>query len=243
MHQHSHNAPRTILLTGGTRGIGRATTLALLARGHRVLFTFQSRQDLARSILEAYPETSLGFKGSLEDPQANQKALTLIEKNFGPLDVLINNAGVDGNGLLTEMALPEIMKLVNTNLLGTLNLTQQAIPQLLKSKGQIINISSIWGHKGASCESVYAMTKGAIEQLTTSLARELGPSGVRSLTVAPGLIDTDMNQGTDLTEFIDNIPLKRMGQPEEVARLIVYLIEEGSYINGARLTIDGGYSI
>lgn len=234
---------KTILVTGGTRGIGRAIAQEFLTLGAQVAITYERQEGEATALLAAYPDTCLALQGDIAEPDTGIRWIEAVLSRFGSLDVLINNAGISESGLLQEMKDEVIDRLLSVNLKGTLQLTRAAIPSLLQSQGQILNIGSVWGHKGASMETVYAMTKGAIGQLTTSLAKELGPMGVRTVTIAPGLIDTQMNQGEDLEEFIHEIPLGRMGTPREVAILIRYLVEHGSYINGETITIDGGYAI
>ena len=234
---------KTILVTGGTRGIGRAIAQEFLTLGARVAITYERQEGEATALLAAYPDTCLALQGDIAEPDTGIRWIEAVLSRFGSLDVLINNAGISESGLLQEMKDETIDRLLSVNLKGTLQLTRAAIPSLLQSQGQILNIGSVWGHKGASMETVYAMTKGAIGQLTTSLAKELGPMGVRTVTIAPGLIDTQMNQGLELESFLKEIPLGRMGTPREVAVLIRYLVEHGSYINGETITIDGGYAI
>lgn len=231
-----------ILLTGGTRGIGYATTIYLLEAGHNVTINYLSSDLIAMSIKERFPDSFVYMKGSLENKIDNDRLVDTALEAFGSIDVLINNAALSLYGLFSATSSDDIDNIVGVNILGTADITRKVIPHLISSRGQIINISSIWGHKGASCETVYSMTKGAINQLTTSLARELGPCGVRVNTISPGLICTGMNCDLELDAFIEEIPLKRMGEPVEVARLIIFVLAS-SYINGANIVIDGGYSI
>ena len=231
-----------IILTGGTRGIGYATTIYLLEAGHNVTINYLRSDIIAMSIKEKFPDSFVYMKGSLESKIDNDRLVDTALGAFGSIDVLINNAALSLYGLFSATSSEDIDNIVGVNILGTADITRKVIPHLISSKGQIINISSIWGHKGASCETIYSMTKGAINQMTTSLARELGPSGVRVNTISPGLICTDMNCDLELDSFIDEIPLKRMGEPVEVARLIGFVLSS-SYINGANIVIDGGYSI
>lgn len=231
-----------ILLTGGTRGIGYSTTIYLLEAGHNVTINYLNSDEIAVDIKKRYPNTFVYMKGSIESDVDNDKLVDTAIKSFGSIDVLINNAALGLYGLFSSTSTEDINRLINVNILGTSNLTKKVIPHLISSKGQIVNVSSVWGHKGASCETIYAMSKGALNQMTTSLARELGPCGVRVNTVSPGLIRTDMNNNLELDQFVDEIPLKRMGKPIEVARLIGFILSS-SYINGANIVIDGGYSI
>lgn len=231
-----------ILLTGGTRGIGYSTTIYLLEAGHNVTINYLNNDDIAGDIKKRYPDNFVYMKGSIESEVDNDKLIDTAIKSFGSIDVLINNAALSLYGLFSTTSSEDINRLVNVNILGTSNLTKKVIPHLISSRGQIVNVSSVWGHKGASCETIYAMSKGALNQMTTSLARELGPCGVRVNTVSPGLIRTDMNVDLDLDSFLDEIPLKRIGEPIEVAKLIGFILSS-SYLNGANIVIDGGYSI
>ena len=231
-----------IILTGGTRGIGYATTIHLLEAGHNVAINYLNSDDIAQDIKKKYPDSFIYLKGSITKYEDNNRLISETLHTFGSVDVLINNAAISLYGLFSSTPANEITSLIETNIQGTINITQQTIPHLIKSRGQIINISSVWGHKGASCETIYAMSKGAMNQLTVSLARELGPCGVRVNTISPGLINTEMNDVLELGDFIEEIPLKRMGEPIEVARLISFLLT-ASYVNGANIKIDGGYGI
>ncbi len=231
-----------IILTGGTRGIGYTTTIYLLEKGHNLAINYLTRDDIAKDIKIRFPKNFIYLKGSITDEEADKKLIGEALSIFGSIDCLINNASINLYGLMTSNKLNEINNILDTNIKGTITITQLTIPHLLKSQGQIINISSVWGHKGASCETVYAMTKGAINQMTTSLARELGPCGVRVNTISPGLINTQMNNNLELKEFIEEIPLKRMGERIEVSKLIEFLLNS-TYINGTNISIDGGYGI
>ncbi len=231
-----------IILTGGTRGIGYATTIYLLEAGHNVTINYLSSDDIAEGIKERFPDSFVYMKGSIESKIDNDRLVDKALGAFGSIDVLINNAALSLYGLFSTTSYEDIDNIVGVNILGTSDITRKVIPHLISSRGQIINISSIWGHKGASCETIYSMTKGAINQMTVSLARELGPCGIRVNTISPGLICTDMNCDLELGSFIEEIPLKRMGEPVEVARLIGFVLAS-SYINGANIVIDGGYSI
>jgi 3-oxoacyl-[acyl-carrier protein] reductase len=231
-----------ILLTGGTRGIGYATTIYLLEAGHNVTINYLSSDDIAEGIKKRFPDSFVYMKGSIESGVDNDKLIDTAIRSFGSIDVLINNAAIGLYGLFSTTSTQDMNRLVNVNILGTSDLTKRVIPHLISSKGQVVNVSSVWGHRGASCETIYAMCKGALNQMTTSLARELGPCGVRVNTISPGLICTDMNCDLELDSFLGDIPLKRMGEPIEVARLIGFILSS-SYINGANIVIDGGYSI
>ena len=234
---------KIIALTGGTRGIGYETTLTLLDKGYKVAVLYEKSTDIADELKKKYKDNILLFQGNISNESDVLNFCNKTLKQFNQVDVLINNAGISHFSFLCDASNKDLKNIIDTNIYGTLLVTKTFIPSILKTKGLILNISSIWGNKGASCETAYSMTKGAINQLTASLGRELGPSGVRTIGVAPGLIKTTMNDDLELEEFINSIPLKRPGETKEVATLISFLIEEGTYINGITITIDGGYSI
>lgn len=227
------------VVTGGTRGIGYAILKKLVEKGIKVAFSYHHSQEKAREIDNRYGDQVLGIKG-------NENLIKKTVEKWGRIDILINNAGISYVGLLQDTSKEVIQDVIGTNLIDPLLITKEAIPHLLSSpQPVIINISSIWGKKGASCEVVYAASKGGLNQLTTSLARELGPSGIRVVGVAPGLIDTQMTTCMDpetIDYCLEEIPLKKIGTPDEVANLVFYLIHN-QYISGTTITIDGGYSL
>ena len=181
--------------------------------------------------------------------QADVSDCRAIEKMFdfaGSLDVLVNNAGVSLYGLLTENSDEDIRRVFETNTLGAINCCRAAVPLMLKNHvGSIINISSMWGISGASCEAVYSASKAALIGLTKSLAKELGPSGIRVNCIAPGLIETDMTAALDaetVAELVGETPLGRIGTPEDVANLVCFLASNrASFITGQTISADGGF--
>lgn len=234
---------KTVALTGGTRGIGYEIAKALLDRGYKLAVFYENSRDIAKELQAKYYGNIFLFQGSIDVAWDVERFLQETLNHFQEIDILINNAAIGHYSFLCDSDNNSLKKLLDINIYGTLLVTKTFIPALLKTKGLIINISSIWGHKGASCETAYSMSKGAINQLTSSLCRELGPSGIRAIGIAPGLINTDMNENLELDEFIEAIPLKRPGEAKEITNLIIFLIEKASYINGTTIVIDGGYSI
>ena len=227
------------IVTGGTRGIGNAILKKLVEEGIKVAFTYKDSTLIAEELKNTYGDQILGIRG-------NGDAVEKTLEKWGQIDILVNNAGISYTSLLQDTPEDVICDLIRTNLTDPILLIRKAIPALLRSpQPVIINMSSIWGEKGASCESVYAASKGGLNQLTTSLARELGPCGIRVVGIAPGLIGTEMTTCLD-RETLDyctrEIPLKKIGTPKEVADLTCYLIQN-TYLNGVTITIDGGYSL
>ena len=181
----------------------------------------------------------------MSDYAKAKEAFAEIKSRFGPVEVLVNNAGMAHFGLFTDMSPEEWNDIIRHNLATVLNTTHLAAPDMIRAKkGAIINISSIWGTTGASCEAVYAAAKGAVHTFTKSMAQELGPSGVRVCAVACGAVETRMNERLSQEEregFIDKIPLMRFGKPEEVGKLVRFLAsEEAAYLTGQIIGLDGG---
>lgn len=234
---------KVIALTGGTRGIGYETARVLLEKGYKVAILYENSLNIANILQEKYSDNILLFQGSIGKAYDVKNFFQATLTRFQKVDILINNAAISNYSFICDSDNSILKKLLDINIYGTLLVTKTFIPAILRTKGLIINISSIWGHKGASCEIAYSMSKGAINQLTSSLGRELGPSGIRAIGIAPGLINTDMNKNIELSGFIDNIPLKRPGDAREITSLILFLIEKATYINGTTIVIDGGYSI
>ncbi len=221
---------RTVLVTGGARGIGAAVARAFAANGDRVIV------NCIKSELEG------AIRADVADPAAVDAMFSRIEKEYGPVEVLINNAAIAWQGLTQDMP-PEVWRrLWEVNVTGAVNCCRRAIPGMLGlGSGCIVNISSMWGQTGGSCEVGYAATKAAILGLTRSLAAELAPSGIRVNCVSPGVIDTDMNRGLDLSCITEMIPMGRIGRPEEVAAAVIFLAApEASYITGQILAVNGG---
>ena len=182
----------------------------------------------------------------MSDSDGRSALLAFADEALGGIDVLVNNAGVALFGLFDALPKDEVQKLYSVNLTGTVELCRLFLPQMLRRKsGCIVNVSSVWGTTGASCEVDYSASKAAVAGLTRALAREVGPSGVRVNCVAPGVIDTDMNGRLTYEEMLaltDEIPLMRLGTAEEAAKAIFFLASEDSaYITGQVLGVDGGF--
>ncbi|MBR7011204.1 MAG: SDR family oxidoreductase [Oscillospiraceae bacterium] len=227
-----------VLITGGSRGIGAATVRAFIRAGYAVSF-FYEKQEAAAAALAA--ETGAR---ALRCDVADSEAVLRAVETLPPVDVLVNNAGISHVGLISQITPAEWDRLFAVNVKGVYNTVRAVLPAMLqKQAGAIVNLSSMWGQAGASCEAAYSATKGAVIALTQALARELGPSGIRVNAVSPGMIDTEMNAHLSMEDravLAEDTPLGRAGTPEEVADAILYLAR-ASFITGQNLPVNGGY--
>lgn len=229
-----------ILITGASRGIGRACAEAFYRDGWEVAANYLSSDDKAAELKEV---TKL-HKADVSDVTAVGKMAEAV----GEVDVLLCCAGIAKSGLVTDFTDDEIHRIFDVNFFGTLNCIRAFLPGMIhRKKGCIITMSSMWGQTGASCESVYAASKAAIIGLTKSLAKELGPSGIRVNCIAPGVIDTDMNRNLtaeDMELLRQDTPLEAIGRPEDVANAALFLASErASFITGEILSVNGGFVI
>ena len=238
------NAPLA-LVTGASRGIGRAIAETLAGAGYDLVLTcsrtLPELSGLANSLEEKYGIHCTAQMADASDPSAIEKIFSSLDH----LDVLVNNAGISYIGLLTDMSIEEWQNVINTNLSSCFYTCRLAIPLMLqKHSGRIINISSVWGICGASCEVAYSATKGGINAMTRALAKELAPSSIQVNAIACGAIDTEMNQFLDEEErnaLLEEIPAGRMGRAEEVGKLAYQLGSEDSYLTGQIIQLDGGW--
>lgn len=239
---------KTALVTGSSRGIGKAIAFALGQAGcNIVLNASRSEKELTetKKELEAMGVNCMAVLSDVSDYDACCMLFAKIKEHFGDVDILVNNAGISYIGLFTDMTPTEWDHLIHVNLCSVLNCTHLAVPAMVrKQTGVIINISSMWGEAGASCEAVYSATKGGINAFTKAMAKELGPSGIRVNAIACGVIDTAMNQCFSEEEraaLADEISLMRFGKPEEVGNLAVFLANDASsFLTGQIITLDGG---
>ncbi len=239
---------KTVLVTGASRGIGRAIALAFADMGFKVVVNCRKNAGLladVRLAVEGRGASCLPFVGDVGDFETVSRLFEAAEEFSGGVDVLVNNAGVSHVGLLADMGVDEWDAVVRTNLSSMFYCCKLAIPHMVARKwGKIINISSIWGEVGASCEAAYAAAKGGVDALTKSLAKELGPSNVQVNAIACGLVDTDMNAGLtgeELDAVIDDIPVGRAGTPNEVAQLVSFLADGPPYLTGRVIRMDGAW--
>lgn len=239
---------KTVLVTGASRGIGKAIAVKYAKKGYNVAVNcIHSEERLAqtRREIESYQTECLAFLGDMGNPADCQALFKKIRKQFGGVDVLVNNAGISYIGLLQDMTSDDWDRIVRTNLTSVFNCCRLAIPYMVEKKcGKIINISSVWGVAGASCEVAYSATKGGINAFTKALAKELAPSGIQVNAIACGAIDTEMNHflnQEELIDLIDEIPAGRLGKAEEVADLAYHLGYKDSYLTGQVIGLDGGW--
>jgi len=241
-------ARKTVLITGASRGIGKAIAFKFAKKGYNVVINCLHSEDRLAQVkkeLEAYQVSCLSCMGDMGDMDQCQALFEQVRKQFGTLDVLVNNAGISYIGLLQDMSTDAWDRIVRTNLTSVFNCCKLAIPGMVEKKqGKIINISSVWGISGASCEVAYSATKGGINAFTKALAKQLAPSNIQVNAVACGAIDTEMNQfleEDELIDLIDGIPAERLGKAEEVADLVYHLGYKNSYLTGQVIGLDGGW--
>lgn len=242
-------AKRTVLVTGASRGIGKAIAIKFAKKGYNVVINCLNRQAMLEQVkkeVESYQVKCLMHIGDIGDYKICEELFEQIHKHFGPLDVLVNNAGISYIGLFQEMKPEDWNRIIQVNLNSVFYCTQLAIRDMLpRKKGKIVNISSVWGITGASCEVAYSAAKGAVNSMTKSLAKELGPSGIQINAIACGAIDTEMNNfmtDDELMELIEEIPLSRLGKAEEVADLVYHLsYKDDTYLTGQVIALDGGW--
>lgn len=237
---------KTIFITGGSRGIGEAI-VRMSAGKYNVAFTYNRSKERALDIEKSLNEKFGGVFAvycDVSDEQSVQEAVNAVKKRFGKIDILVNNAGIAKSGLLIDFSLEDWKKLFDVNVNGTFNVTKAVLPDMLsRGQGSIVNVSSVWGEKGASMEVAYSSSKAAVIGFTKALAKEVAPMGVLVNAVAPGAVDTDMMSVYSQQEkdelCRDSIALGRLASPDEIAKGILYLAESG-YCVGSVLTISAG---
>ncbi len=239
---------KTVLITGASRGIGKAIALRFAKEGFRIAITCKnSKSELLRTKaeIESMGSPCLAYIGDMGSYPAVKELFQLVNKTLGPVHILVNNAGISHVGLFAETDPDTWNAVINSNLTSVYNCSHQAVPDMIRAKeGKIINISSVWGICGASCEVAYSASKGGMNTFTKALAKELAPSNIQVNAVACGAIDTSMNSflsKVDLEALAEEIPAGRLGRAEEVAELTWQLVSGNEYLNGQVITLDGGW--
>lgn len=239
------------LITGASRGIGRAIASELAREGYAVCINYFQNRQAAEELVDqllAEGRTAIALQADVADRQAVEAMVQKTAELLGPVSLLVNNAGISCQGLFQDMDDKLWERMFAVNITGARNAIQAVLPHMLWEKaGAIVNISSMWGLRGASCEVAYACTKAAMVGLTRSLALELAPSGIRVNAVAPGCIETDMVRALDSETrkmLVKDTPLGRLGTPEDIAHAVAFLASErASFITGQILTADGGFIV
>ncbi|HGM3505549.1 TPA: SDR family oxidoreductase [Clostridioides difficile] len=242
---------KTVLITGGSRGIGKALSKAFAKEGYNVLINFNKSENEAKELYTILNEKNFSvklFKADVSNREDVENMMDYCVKEFGGLDVLVNNAGISQDKLFTDITDEDWDNMMNINLKGSFYCSQVALKYMIsEKKGNIINISSIWGISGASCEVHYSITKAGMIGMTKALAKEVGPSNIRVNSIAPGVINTDMLSGyneEDINVLVEETPLMRLGTPEDIANCAIFLASDKSnFITGQVISPNGGFVI
>ena len=233
------------LVTGASRGIGREIALNLAKKGYKVIANYNKSKQQAIE-LEKENENIEIYQADISLREEVQKMIKYIIDKYNKIDILINNAGISETKMFTDVTDDDWNKMIRNNLYSAFCVTQEVSKNMIHWKqGCIINISSIWGIVGASCETIYSITKAGIDAMTKSLAKELGPSNIRVNSIAPGFIDTDMNKmynEQEINDIKNEIPLERVGKTIDIAKCINWLIDD-EYTTGQIISINGGWII
>lgn len=242
---------KTAVITGASKGIGAAIAILFSRKGYNVVLNYnQSFQSvkLLSSSLSGQGYSVLTIKADVSNKLETDFLINETVSKFGSVDVLINNAGISISGPINELDIHDSDRIFDVNLKGVYNCCKSAVNQMVSQKsGKIINISSMWGQVGASCEVAYSAAKAGVIGLTKALAKELAPSGITVNAIAPGIIDTSMNSGLtveEIDQFVKNVPLGRIGTPDDIAAASLFLAsDDADYITGQVLGVNGGYVI
>lgn len=236
---------KVAIVTGASRGIGREIAKELAKNGIKVIANYNKSEQQAQTLQEEYPNIDI-FKADVSNRDQIKQMVNYTIRKYGKIDILINNAGISENKLFTDVTDNDWDRIINNNLYSAFCTTQEVLPNMIHNKeGKIINISSVWGMVGASCESIYSISKAGIDAMTKSLAKELGPSNIKVNSIAPGIIDTEMNKNLtedDIKELKDEIPLGKIGKATDVTKCINWLIED-NYTTGQVISVNGGWII
>lgn len=237
---------KTVLITGASRGIGAATAEIFAENGYTVIINYCRSEEKALALAEK--TGGIAVKADVSSPEETERMINEIIGKYGKIDVLVNNAGISVTGVFDMVSDEDARRIFDVNVFGTFNCTKKVLPYMLKRKyGKIINISSMWGQTGASCEVHYSATKAAVIGFTKALARETGMSGINVNCVAPGMVMTDMTScytDEEVDEIKGEIPLGRCGEPRDIAETVFFLAtEKASFITGQVIGVNGGMVI
>ena len=238
---------KVALITGGSRGIGKACALELAKAGYDVAITYAGNDEAANSTVNELISIGVNaksYKFDVSNKELCESAVKDVVNDFGKIDVLVNNAGITRDGLFMRMNSDNWEAVINTNLNSAFYMTNPVSKLMIKQRsGAIINMSSIVGVKGNAGQANYSAAKAGLIGLTKSLAKELGARNIRVNAIAPGFIQTDMTKGLDTEKITELIPLKRLGLPEDIAKTVKFLADDGLYITGQVIGVDGGLII
>lgn len=235
------------LVTGASRGIGKACAIELAKAGYDIAVNFAGNEEAANKTVEeikALGVDAAAFKFDVSNQEAAAKGIEAVLEKFGRIDILVNNAGITRDGLFMRMSAENWDAVINTNLSSAFYVSQPVVKVMMKQRsGAIINMSSVVGVSGNAGQANYSAAKAGLIGLTKTLAKELGSRGIRVNAIAPGFINTDMTKDLDTSKFTDFIPLKRLGEPEDIAKAVKFLAADSDYITGQVLEVDGGLII
>ena len=236
---------KVAIVSGGSKGIGASIVETLASSGFDVVLNYRFSANKANDIASKFSNV-VTFQADVSDHAQVKSLVDFTISKFGRIDLLVNNAGIDFINTLSDTSDSDFDTVLRNNLYSAFYLSKEVSPYMINAKsGLIINISSIWGIVGASCEMAYSVSKAGLDAMTKSLAKELGPSNIRVNSIAPGIIDTDMNSflsKEELSEIVNDIPLERIGLPSDVADTVLFL-DKNSYITGQVIQVTGGWNL
>ena len=242
-NQEKNIVNKVVVVTGGARGIGAEIVKFLAKLGYKVVLNYNKSESYAQDVKKELNNVEI-FKADVSKKEEANALIDFAIKKYGKIDVLINNAGIAQTKLFTEITDEDWKDIIDTNLNSAFYCSREAVKNMIHNKsGLIINISSIWGITGASCEVAYSTSKAAINGFTKALAKELGPSNIRVNAIAPGIINTEMNSylsKDELKNIKEEIPLEKIGDPVDIAKCVKWLIED-NYTTGQIISINGGW--
>lgn len=240
---------KVVIVTGASRGIGRNIATTLAKKGHIVIANYNKSENKAIELQQNLEKENIKidiFKADVSNRDEVKKLVQFVINKYKKIDYVINNAGIDQVKMFLDITDTDWNNMISNNLNSVFYMCQEVLPYMIHEKnGVIINISSIWGVTGASCESHYAVSKAGVDALTKSLAKEMGPSNIRINSIAPGFIDTEMNNNLneeEKKEIKEEIPLQKIGKVEDVSRTVEWIIED-EYITGQVISVNGGWLI